>query len=103
MDLALDLVQRPDQLKTKLDQVINQLYRPSPSLLGPPTPSDLRTLKTLITLQIVLKSLVSHFAKDLFVIGLEEIINNSPPSKRAEHTSQLWKAALPNWSTGSNQ
>jgi hypothetical protein len=44
MDLAHKLVQRPDQLKTKLNQVINQLYRPTPSLLGPPTPSDLCTL-----------------------------------------------------------
>ena len=90
MDLAHELVLNPNRLKPVLTQIINQLYR-----RAGPTPSEIRALKTLVTLQIVLKSLTSHFANDLFVIGLEEITSGLPPSTRAEHTSQLWKAALP--------
>ena len=98
MDLAHALVQRPDQLKTKLTQVINQLYRRSG-----PIPSDLRTLKTLVSLEIVLKSLISHFANDLFVMELEALTNNFSPATQAEYKSRLWKAALPRWTNGRNQ
>lgn len=89
MGLAHELAQHPDTIETVLVHIVGKICRRAGSM-----ESDIRAIKIMASLRIVLDPLFSHMANDMFVAGFEEILDTLPPAVQADLKSQVWKGAL---------